>query len=155
MFLPYGFGKRGCVGKNSRESNCRFFFVLFFLILLSTFYSYAVSLSLSLTCAYVFAGQKVAELEMYILLAQLVKHFNFNFFEEPLKYTFDWHYQPERNMNIVFSDLWKYNSKLATMFSLVIFTLLILLPLLTMPHKKVIISQTALLTAKGKVIKFC
>ena len=52
------------------------------------------------------AGRRVAELEMHIVLAQLMRNFNINFTEDkPLKYVVNLFYYPERKMNLTFTDL--------------------------------------------------
>ena len=52
------------------------------------------------------AGRRVAELEMHIVLAQLMRNFKINFTEDkPLKYVVNLCYYPERKMDLTFSDL--------------------------------------------------
>ena len=48
----------------------------------------------------------MAELEMFIALARLIKTFNIDFTEDkPINYVANLFYVPERNMNLTFHDL--------------------------------------------------
>lgn len=53
-----------------------------------------------------FLGRRVAELEMHVLLAQLVRNFKIEFREEePIKFITKLFYGPGRQMNLAFVDL--------------------------------------------------
>ena len=62
-----------------------------------TFYKYG--------CLF-FLGRRIAELEIHIAVAQLVRNFRIDYTDdEPLKYTVQLFYYPKQDMNLVFSNL--------------------------------------------------
>ena len=80
--LPFGFGRRSCVGKKNNDRGKNSFFTFTTL------------------------GRRVAELEMNILLAQVVKNFKIEYREDkPIEFITKIFYQPERQIDLAFVDV--------------------------------------------------
>ena len=53
-----------------------------------------------------FLGRRIAELEIHIAVAQLVRNFRIDYTDdEPLKYIVQLFFYPKQDMNLVFSNL--------------------------------------------------
>ncbi len=79
--LPFGYGRRSCVGKNRRSSPSNY----------------------ALDCS----GRRVAELEMHILLSQVVRNFKIEYRDgKPMEFdNAKLFYGPAREMHLAFIDV--------------------------------------------------
>ena len=86
--LPFGFGRRSCVGKFHPQPS-----------------SYIVSVAIIIDFLFP-PGRRVAELEMHILLAQMMRNFRIEYRKkEPMEFENQLVFRPARKMNLALVDL--------------------------------------------------